>query len=185
MIEAGDTSLAPTMGSEAPTIISLGEDVIDVADATRRVTHASCGAVSSFIGTTRDTFHGRRVARLDYEAYAPMAIKELHKIAAQIRQQWPSVWGICMRHRLGRVPVAETSVLIAVSSPHRIDAILAVHFAIDTLKQTVPVWKREVYEDGGSEWKANCEGCKHSRNVRAHAPHTLPDTVPCKKNHET
>eukprot|EP00128_Syssomonas_multiformis_P005306 Colp12_sorted_trinity150504_noHs@31445 len=118
----------------------------------------SCGAISVFIGTTRDNFQGKRVARLEYEGYIPMAEKELLKICNQIRDKW-TVEAIAIEHRIGLVPIGEASVIIAVSSPHRRESLSAVDFAIETLKATVPIWKKEVYIEGDGEpvWKENCE----------------------------
>ena len=151
--------------TRVPTLVSLGPERLSVDEATAAVTHASCGAVSVFMGTTRDSFHGREVVRLDYEAYVPMAEREMHKICNEIRVKWNAVYGIVMQHRLGSVPVTEASVLIVVSSPHRADAMQAVTYGIDRLKTTVPVWKKEIFADGGQEWKANCEGCKKHRHA--------------------
>uniref|UniRef100_G1KHA4 Molybdopterin synthase catalytic subunit n=1 Tax=Anolis carolinensis TaxID=28377 RepID=G1KHA4_ANOCA len=115
-----------------------------------------CGAVSLFIGTTRNHFEGRKVIQLDYEAYAPMAEAELKKICADIRLKWPSVKHIAIHHRLGSVPISEASVMVAISSPHRTESLEAVQYCINTLKATVPIWKKEVYEDDSS-WKENKE----------------------------
>lgn len=100
---------------------------------------------------------GKKVLRLEYEGYVPMAESELRKICAQIREQWPSVVGVALLHRLGVVPVKEASVVVAVSSPHRREAIEACAFAIDTLKATVPIWKSEQYEGDDRVWKENAE----------------------------
>lgn len=130
---------------------------LDAQRAVDLVTHASAGAVSTFIGTTRDNFDGKKVVRLEYEGYVPMATSELRKICVEIRTRWPSVVGIAMFHRLGVVLVKEASVVIAVSSPHRAEALHACAFAIDTLKATVPIWKSEQYEGDSRMWKENAE----------------------------
>src|SRR5690606_30395708 len=93
---------------------------------------------------------GRRVEYLEYDAYPPMAEKKMREIAGEVRERWP-VTAIAMQHRMGRLEIGEPSVIIAVSSPHRIDAIEACHYAIDRLKSIVPIWKKEVFE-GGEEW---------------------------------
>jgi len=111
--------------------------------------------VLSFTGTTRDNFHGKKVVRLEYEAYNPMAEKELRKVCAEARRRW-KLTRLAIVHRVGVVPIGETSVAIAVSSVHRKDSLEAVCFCIDTLKETVPIWKKEVYENG-EEWKENAE----------------------------
>ena len=87
-----------------------------------------------------------------------MALKEIQKICVKIRDKW-DVNNIAIIHRLGEVPVGEIGVAIAISSTHRENAIKSVEFAIDNLKLTVPIWKKEVYGDGSSSWKQNCEGC--------------------------
>jgi molybdopterin synthase catalytic subunit len=104
---------------------------------------------------------GRRVLRLDYEAYVPMAVAEMKKIGNEARQRWQlkriGVW-----HRTGTVPVGETSIVIAVSSVHRHDALQAVSYLIDELKARVPIWKKEVLADGEAEWRANAEAKRAS-----------------------
>lgn len=122
-----------------------------------------CGAVSFFAGTTRNNFEGLKVKELVYHAYETMAYKTLKNVSTEIRKKWPEVENIAIYHRLGIVPVMETSVIIAISSPHRAESLAAVQFAIDILKSSVPVWKKEEYEDGKSEWKENKE-CPWSSN---------------------
>lgn len=115
-----------------------------------------CGAISTFIGTTRDNFNGKKVLRLEYESYVPMAYKQLDALAEEVRTKFPDVSKFAVLHRLGEVKVREASVIIAVSSPHRRQSLEGCHFAIDRLKETVPIWKKEFYEDGSS-WKQNAE----------------------------
>jgi len=106
----------------------------------------SCGAIATFVGTTRNTFQGKLVTKLSYEAYAPMALKQMKKICLEMRKKWSGeMKKIVILHRLGACPVGEASVMIAVSSPHRKEALNAVHWAIDQLKKTVPIWKKEHY----------------------------------------
>ncbi|KAJ2515363.1 Molybdopterin synthase catalytic subunit [Coemansia sp. RSA 1939] len=114
----------------------------------------AAGAISTFEGTTRDTFNGKRVVRLEYEAYETMAKKEWHKIVGEAREKY-HILGTVMHHRVGEVSVGQTSVIIAVSSAHRADAINAVHFLIDSLKARLPVWKKELLDDGSDTWKEN------------------------------
>ncbi|OPJ87152.1 molybdopterin synthase catalytic subunit [Patagioenas fasciata monilis] len=120
------------------------------------VVSPSCGAVSLFIGITRNNFEGKKVIHLEYEAYISMAETEIKKICRNIRQKWPSVKHIAVHHRLGVVPITEASVIIAVSSPHRAESLEAVMYCINTLKASVPIWKKEIYEDEYS-WKENKE----------------------------
>ncbi len=110
----------------------------------------AAGAIALFAGVVRNENLGRTVEYLEYDAYPPMAERKMAEIADEVRARWP-VSGIAMAHRTGRLEIGEASVLIAVSSPHRGDAIEACHYAIDRLKATVPIWKKEVFE-GGEEW---------------------------------
>ncbi len=114
------------------------------------VSDPEAGAVVTFIGTTRNNNEGRKVIALDYEAYPEMAEKELARIGSQARAQWP-LGRMAIVHRLGPVQITEASVVIAVSSPHRDAAFAACRFAIEEIKKTVPIWKKEVYE-GGEVW---------------------------------
>ncbi|KAG7322951.1 hypothetical protein KOW79_014297 [Hemibagrus wyckioides] len=138
-------------------LIKLTTDKLSTDAVTESVTCSSCGAISLFIGTTRDHFEGKKVVQLEYEAYVPMAESEMRKICADVRRRWPTVRHICIHHRLGVVPVTEASVIIAVSSPHRSDSLEAVKYGIDALKSTVPIWKKEIYESEEPCWKENSE----------------------------
>lgn len=137
--------------------ILITSDPLDASLAQRLATSPCCGAVSLFIGVTRDHFQGKGVVSLEYEAYQPMAEKELEALAAEIRNKWPGVKHVVLQHRLGLVPVTEASVIVCVSSPHRSESLSAVAFGIDTLKARVPIWKREIYDDGSKSWKENSE----------------------------
>jgi molybdopterin synthase catalytic subunit len=118
------------------------------------------GAIVLFSGVVRDQTGGRRVKFLEYEAHAPMASAKLREIAGEIRSRWPDVTRVALVHRIGRLEIGESSVMIAVSSPHRRHAFEACHFAIDTLKETVPVWKKEYFEDG-EVWVGLQSECDH------------------------
>ncbi|EYC31625.1 hypothetical protein Y032_0003g1154 [Ancylostoma ceylanicum] len=145
-------------------VIRICYEPLDVDEALRLINSPSCGATSVFVGTTRDTFAGRKVTRLDYESYDEMAYKELRRLCGVIRDKFPSVERVVILHRIGEVAVGETSVIIATASPHRKDAIHATEMAIDELKRAVPIWKKEVYEDGGCSWKENGEWCAGDRS---------------------
>jgi molybdopterin synthase catalytic subunit len=123
---------------------------IDLDELVRYVTDPEAGAIATFIGTTRNNNEGRKVIALDYEAYPEMAEKELARIGADANKQWP-VCRIAIVHRLGPVQIGEASVMIAVSSAHRDAAFAASRFAIEEIKKTVPIWKKEVFE-GGEVW---------------------------------
>ena len=105
------------------------------------------GGIVVFVGTVRNQTKGKRVLRLDFEAYVPMAILEMNKIAEQAIEKF-SLKKIAIHHRVGMLEVGEIPVVIAVSAPHRGAAFEACAFAIDTLKETVPIWKKEIFEDG-------------------------------------
>ena len=115
------------------------------------VTLPEAGGVVVFLGVVRDNTAGRRVVALEYEAHGPMAEAKLKEIGETVRTRWPGVRAVAIVHRVGRLAVGEASVGIAVSAAHRRDAFEACAFAIDTLKQIVPIWKREIFADG-SVW---------------------------------
>jgi molybdopterin synthase catalytic subunit len=123
---------------------------IDVAGVTAAVADPGTGATVTFIGTTRDHNEDRRVIRLEYEAYPEMALAEMRKIGEEAKQRWP-IKQVAIVHRIGVVPLGEASVVIAVSAGHRHAAFEASHFAIDRLKEVVPIWKKEHF-DGGEVW---------------------------------
>jgi len=118
----------------------------------------SCGAVATFSGITRDNFQGKRVQKLSYEGYVPMAEKELRKLCREATEKYRSVKRIAAVHILGDCPVGQASVILACSSPHRRESLQCCEFLIDELKARIPIWKLEVYEgDEGSVWKENFE----------------------------
>jgi molybdopterin synthase catalytic subunit len=122
-------------------------------DAARLVAHVrkdEAGAVALFYGVVRDNSRGRRVLYLEYDAYPEMATKVMRQIAEEVMARWP-VTDIAIRHRTGRLEIGETSLLVAVSSPHRDEAFAACHALVDRFKEVVPVWKKEVWE-GGETW---------------------------------
>ncbi len=123
---------------------------IDLNELVRFVTDPEAGAIATFIGTTRNNNEGRKVIGLDYEAYPEMAEKELARIGEDARKNWP-ICRMAISHRLGPVQIGEASVIIAVSSAHRDAAFAACRFAIEEVKKTVPIWKKEVFE-GGEVW---------------------------------
>lgn len=132
-------------------MIQLTRTRIDEASVIEHARSAQAGAVVLFIGTTREFTGDRQTAALEYDCYSVMAEKKLMELESQARERWPLV-ECAIVHRLGHVPLAETSVAIAVSSPHRAAAFDAGQWLIDTLKQVVPIWKQEQYADGSTEW---------------------------------
>ncbi len=130
--------------------ITIGRTPVEVAALERAVADPRAGAIVTFAGTTRADNAGRRVIRLEYEAYEPMALSEMRRLARQAGERWQIV-RIAIAHRIGLVNIGETSVAIAVSSAHRAEAFEACRFAIDRLKEIVPIWKKEYFE-GGEVW---------------------------------
>jgi len=123
-------------------------DVAAIVDAARR---PDCGAVATFLGTTRDHHQGRRVTRLEYEAYEPMARDALERLEREAMSRF-DVASCRIVHRLGEVPLAEPSVIVVVAAGHRGPAFEACRWAMDELKRTVPIWKKEHFEQGGEAW---------------------------------
>lgn len=132
-------------------MIRLTSDPIDSVELTETVRSAASGAVVLFLGTVRELTEGRRTVALEYEAYRPMAEAKLKELETAARSRWP-IDQVAIVHRLGRLELAEISVAVAVSCPHRQDAFEAARFLIDTLKVTVPIWKKENWSDGATEW---------------------------------
>jgi molybdopterin synthase catalytic subunit len=132
-------------------MIELTKQPIDACALLASVSQPAAGAVVLFLGTTRELTDGRRTLSLDYEAYDEMAERKLAELEAEARRRWPVV-ECAIVHRLGRVPLAEASVAIAVSTPHRADAFAAGQWLIDSIKRDVPIWKQEHWSDGKSEW---------------------------------
>jgi molybdopterin synthase catalytic subunit len=134
----------------APTssdLILLVREPINGSALIEHVRAVSDGAIVTFDGCVRKQSHGRSTLYLDYEAYETMAVAKMHEIAAQCRTKF-AIDRVAIAHRLGRLELGETSVFIAVSAPHRPAAFEACRYAIDTLKRTVPIWKKEYFEDG-------------------------------------
>ena len=133
--------------------IEIMSDPIDAAAATDSVLHPSAGGVNVFLGTTRAETRndGVTLVALEYEAYADMALEQMHKLVGAAKAQWP-IRRVAVLHRVGRVAVGEASVVIAVSCPHRGQAFQACRFLIDELKKSVTIWKREVWADESTSW---------------------------------
>lgn len=125
----------------------LSEKPLDIMASIREVTGAGSGGVDVFIGTVRDATQGKKVLRLEFEAYENMALREMRRIAEQAFERWP-VQAISMHHRTGVLEPGEVAVVISVAAAHRVAAFEACRFAIDSLKISVPIWKKEVFEDG-------------------------------------
>jgi molybdopterin synthase catalytic subunit len=136
--------------------VALTSERLPVGQAVAWAERPRCGAVVLFTGTVRDHAEGRPgVSSLEYESYEEEAVPRLRAIAAEARVQWPVLGRVALLHRVGHLEVGETAVVVAVSAPHRDEAFEAARFCIDTLKATVPIWKRETW-DGGSDWGTDC-----------------------------
>ena len=132
-------------------MIQLTRDTIDYHALTESVRSDLAGAVVLFLGTVREMTNGRQTVALDYEGYPEMAEAKLAELETAARSQWP-VTEVAIAHRLGKLELGEISVAVAVSCPHRKDAFDAGRFLIDELKVTVPIWKKENWSDGTTEW---------------------------------
>ncbi len=152
----------PVSGGADPEMdwIEVTTEPLSERAVAQAVEHPGAGALALFSGVVRDQTGGRRVKFLEYEAHGPMALTKMREIAVAIRGRWPIVTRIAVVHRIGRLEIGESSVMIAVSSPHRAEAFEACRFAIDTLKETVPIWKKEHFEDG-EVWVGLQSQCDH------------------------
>eukprot|EP00929_Paragymnodinium_shiwhaense_P102700 TRINITY_DN65915_c0_g1_i1.p1 TRINITY_DN65915_c0_g1~~TRINITY_DN65915_c0_g1_i1.p1 ORF type:complete len:168 (-),score=30.46 TRINITY_DN65915_c0_g1_i1:273-776(-) len=167
--------MAPPVPQEEASFVFITHDTLSLDDMVKRVGDTGCGAVTTFLGTTRDNFNGKEVVRLEYEAYEPMALKEMKKICDRVLtdSRFSGVRRIACAHRLGLVPQGESSVVIAVGSEHRPEGFDACRFLIDELKAVVPIWKKEIYADGSS-WKANKEWVPPGQPQEANADAASP-----------
>jgi molybdopterin synthase catalytic subunit len=145
----------------------LTDQPIDLNEVVAAVADPGAGAIATFLGVTRNHNQGRDVTLLEYEAYPGMAEQEMERIGAEVARRWPAC-RVAMVHRTGPVGLGETSVAIAVSAPHRPDAFAACRFAIDRLKDTVPIWKKEHFV-GGDVWIGQC--CADHAGAPDHSEH--------------
>jgi len=128
-------------------LIRVQEEPLALDEVVRAVEHAAAGGLVTFSGVVRDHHEGKRVTAIAYEAYGAMAEAKMRQIGEDVERRWPEC-RVAMLHRTGKLEIGEASVLIAVSAPHRAEAFDACEYAIDTLKQLVPIWKKEAYENG-------------------------------------
>ena len=147
LAEGDEVALIPPVSGGS---FLLSDAPLSVERVVHEVASDDAGAIATFVGTTRARSRGREVIRLEYEAYEGMAEAEMERIARELRERHDLI-EVAIHHRVGPVEIGETSVVIAVSAPHRAAAFDACREAIDTLKQTVPLWKKELYV-GGEEW---------------------------------
>ena len=133
-------------------MIQITNSVLDPEQITAKVRKDTNGAVVTFLGATRVLSEGKRVVKLEYEAYEAMAYKKLEEIRREIQAEF-GIDDIAISHRIGPVDIGQISLVVAVASPHRKEAFFACHKAVDRIKEIVPIWKKEVFEDG-SRWVA-------------------------------
>jgi molybdopterin synthase catalytic subunit len=152
-------------------LLHLTTDALEAAVVADRVATAQAagrtGAIATFIGTVRGEHLGRRVVALEYEAYEPLTLKVLARIADEAAREWPSA-DVAIHHRIGRLLPGEASIVIAAASPHRADAFAACRYAIERVKQIVPIWKREIFDDG-QDWPAGSTADPDDETARATA----------------
>lgn len=142
----------PLVPPEGDTWLGLSVAPLPVAEAVNWAVRPDCGGLVLFSGTARDHAEGRPgVERLEYEAYDSQVVPRLREVAEEARVRWPTVGRIALLHRTGALDVGESAVVVVVSAPHRAEAFEAARFGIDTLKGTVPIWKRETWS-GGESW---------------------------------
>jgi molybdopterin synthase catalytic subunit len=146
---------------------AITASVLDLSGLVRRVEAAGHGAVVAFLGLVRDHNKGRQVTHLVYEAYDALALKALDRIVEEASEQWPSVQ-LAIHHRTGRLEIGEASVAIAAASAHRADAFAASRYAIERIKQIVPIWKHEFFE-GGDAWIEGATADPDNAEARAEA----------------
>jgi MoaE-MoaD fusion protein len=147
LVDGDEVALIPPVSGGS---FRLSAEPLSLDAAVAEVASEEAGAIATFSGTTRLRSRGRNVVHLEYEAYPGMAEDVMAQIAGELKRRY-ALCEVAIHHRVGRVSIGETSVVIAVSAPHRHDALAACQEAIDTLKEKVPLWKKEVYE-GGEEW---------------------------------
>jgi len=132
-------------------MIEITEGPIDHHGLIDRVRSNQAGAVCSFLGTVREMTEGRRTDSLEYQTYREMALKKMTELETEARRRWPLL-DVVLVHRIGRLELGEICVVVAVSSPHRDQAFESCRWLIDTLKQVVPIWKKENWADGNEQW---------------------------------
>jgi molybdopterin synthase catalytic subunit len=155
-----EVALLPPVSGGAGRHARITEERLELGRVVAAVSDDEHGAVATFAGVVRRTSEGRRVSRLDYEAYGPMAVRALQEILEELERRWPGV-RLAAEHRTGELEIGELAVVVAAGAAHRREALSACAAAIDEIKARVPIWKREHTEEGG-RW-VGCDGC-----ARAH-----------------
>ena len=162
--DGDEVAFIPPVSGGAPEIFVVTTEPLDATQLPALVSSPEMGAVVTFAGIVRNNFDGRATAYLEYEAFVPMAVKVLRQIADEARERW-GTGAIAVHHRIGRLEIGETAVVIVVGAPHRHEAFEAAEWIMDRIKAIAPIWKKEQWADGASEWvgdenqrKAQSEG---------------------------
>lgn len=155
-VSGGEHDSAPDSFHSADQMYAITSEPLSIDAVTQKVNTTNHGATLVFVGTTRELTGEQRTIHLEYEAYIPMALSKMEQIGEEIAANWPGT-KCAISHRIGKVDIAESSVIIAVSTPHRDNCYAASRYAIERLKQIVPIWKKEVWEDG-TEWVGHGQG---------------------------
>jgi molybdopterin synthase catalytic subunit len=149
--DGDEIAFIPPVSGGAPPLFQISREPLDPGPLAALVQSPDMGAVVTFAGVVRNNFGGRATAHLEYEAFEPMAASVLEQLAGEARAQW-GTGTIAIHHRIGRLEIGETAVLIVVAAPHRHEAFEAAEQIMDRIKQVAPIWKKEIWADGASEW---------------------------------
>jgi molybdopterin converting factor subunit 1 len=147
LADGDEVAFLPPVSGGSGARCTISEDPLDEALVAARVTGDDAGGIVTFVGAVRDHARGRAIRHLEYEAYPAMAVAEMERICDAASQRWPGV-RIAIAHRVGHLEVGDLAVVVVAAAPHRAEAFDACRFAIDTLKESVPIWKKEVATDG-------------------------------------
>ncbi|MGZ6525548.1 MAG: molybdenum cofactor biosynthesis protein [Tumebacillaceae bacterium] len=150
--------LPPVSGGQERVMerFAITEQPLTADEVIAKVRNPLCGAINVFVGTVRELTNGKQTIHLEYEAYVPMARKSMEQIAEEIEQKWPGTV-VAMSHRIGKLEIEDAAVVIAVATPHRAASYEAGRYAIERLKEIVPIWKKEVWSDG-TQWMGHQQG---------------------------
>lgn len=151
-----EIALIPPVSGGEEELFLITEEPLSADPLIKKVSHPNAGAILAFVGTVRELTLGKRTIHLEYEAYPEMAVKKMKQIAAEIEEQWPGT-RVAMSHRVGRLDIEDIAVVIAVATPHRAASFESGRYAIERLKEIVPIWKKEQWEDG-EEWVGHQQG---------------------------
>jgi molybdopterin synthase catalytic subunit/molybdopterin converting factor small subunit len=150
--DGAHVDLIPPVSGGSEDLFRLTPEPLDGNALAELVRQDEAGAVALFYGVVRNNADGRAVERLEYEAHERMALRKLREVGDEVRHRFPAVTAVGVWHRTGRLDIGETSLLVAVSAPHRAEAFEACHWAVDRVKEIVPIWKKEFWKEGGSRW---------------------------------